>query len=156
MGSFNSSYYWYDSKKGFSWSRYLECLQAKASPIRLFAQPPFPHRTSARFACGMKLEAIDPERPALICVVTVVDVLGKHTFPEIELLFWVGLERLLLLMLTIRKTLTHTHFTKNHVLTMIFEKRILFSPKNHIRCFPLPFWGFDVFLAKKSVGPIWR
>ncbi len=80
MGAFNSHYFWYDSRKGFSWTRYLECMQAKAAPIRLFPQPPFPAQPppkAARFACGMKLEAIDPEKPALMCVVTVVDVLGE-------------------------------------------------------------------------------
>ena len=86
MGSFNRSYYWYDAKKGFSWARYLECMSAKAAPARAFmAQPPLPPTTpfppaggpASRFACGMKLEAIDPEKPALICAVSVVDVLGE-------------------------------------------------------------------------------
>ena len=40
-------------------------------------QMPFPATPASRFACGMKLEAIDPEKPALICAVSVVDVLGE-------------------------------------------------------------------------------
>ena len=69
---------WQDTntKTGFSWTKYLEATRSKIAPSKIFEETArFPHSPN-RFKVGMKLEAIDPEHPALICVVTVVSVKG--------------------------------------------------------------------------------
>ena len=69
---------WQDNntKTGFSWTKYLEATHSKIAPSKIFEETArFPHSTN-RFKVGMKLEAIDPEHPALFCVVTVVSVRG--------------------------------------------------------------------------------
>ena len=70
---------WQDpnTKTGFSWTKYLETTRSKIAPSKIFDEMSrFPHSTN-RFKVGMKLEAIDPEHPALFCVVTVVSIKGK-------------------------------------------------------------------------------
>lgn len=71
---FTTPHAWLDQKRGFTWSRYLECTNSRAAPSKLFADPYPP--THNQFNVGMKLEAIDPDHPALICVVTVSEVQG--------------------------------------------------------------------------------
>ena len=69
---------WQDpnTKTGFSWTKYLEATRSKIAPSKIFEETArFPHSTN-RFKVGMKLEAIDPEHPALFCVVTVVCIKG--------------------------------------------------------------------------------
>ena len=69
---------WQDpnTKTGFSWTKYLEATRSKIAPSKIFDETSrFPHSTN-RFKVGMKLEAIDPEHPALFCVVTVVSIKG--------------------------------------------------------------------------------
>ena len=66
----------------FCWDTYLEYGNARAAPSKLFTFP-FPAEANP-FKPGMKLEAIDPEHPALICVVTVVETLGKYLTPAIH------------------------------------------------------------------------
>ena len=73
-GHYNSSYPWHCSRKAFLWQAYLEWASAKAAPDRLFPHPLEGHH----FQLGMKLEAIDPEHQALICVVSVVEVVGHR------------------------------------------------------------------------------
>ena len=73
-GHYNSSYPWHCSRKAFLWQAYLEWASAKAAPDRLFPPPLEGHQ----FQPGMKLEAIDPEHQALICVVSVVEVVGHR------------------------------------------------------------------------------
>ena len=73
-GHYNSSYPWHCSRKAFLWQAYLEWASAKAAPDRLFPRPLEGHH----FQLGMKLEAIDPEHQALICVVSVVEVVGHR------------------------------------------------------------------------------
>ena len=58
----------------FCWDTYLEFSNAKAAPSKLF-KCPFPPEDNP-FKLGMKLESIDPEHPALFCVVTVVEIVG--------------------------------------------------------------------------------
>ena len=67
-------YPWACSKKGFSWSKYLDHLKVKAAPLKLFKDP-FPY-TKNGFRTGMKLEGIDPQHPSYFCVLTVVEVIG--------------------------------------------------------------------------------
>jgi hypothetical protein len=52
------------------------CSGTKAAPSKLF-KCPFPAEENP-FSVGMKLEAIDPEHPALICVVTVAEIQGEN------------------------------------------------------------------------------
>ena len=69
---------WHDpnTKTGFSWAKYLEATRSKIAPSKIFDETTrFPNSTN-RFKVGMKLEAIDPEHPALFCVVTVVSIKG--------------------------------------------------------------------------------
>ena len=73
-GHYNSSYPWHCSRKSFLWGVYLEWASAKAAPERLFPETIESHK----FQPGMKLEAIDPEHQALICVVSVVEVVGHR------------------------------------------------------------------------------
>ena len=73
-GHYNSSYPWHCSRKAFLWQAYLEWASAKAAPDRIFPDPLEGHG----FQPGMKLEAIDPEHQALICVVSVVEVVGHR------------------------------------------------------------------------------
>ncbi len=74
---YDSPHPWLDVDKGFSWSRYLECTNSRAAPSKLFHEA-YPTAKNT-FRVGMKLEAIDPEHPALICVGSVVQVQGKHS-----------------------------------------------------------------------------
>ncbi|XP_059088550.1 lethal(3)malignant brain tumor-like protein 3 isoform X2 [Tigriopus californicus] len=76
-GHFNQIYPWYDIHRGFSWYRYLEYTNAKAAPARLFVHDRV-KKMVPQFELGMKLEAIDPEHPALICVVTIADIQGSR------------------------------------------------------------------------------
>lgn len=67
-------YPWNCSKKGFSWSKYLEHVKAKSAPVKLFKDP-FPY-TRNGFRPGMKLEGIDPQHPSYFCVLSVAEVIG--------------------------------------------------------------------------------
>ncbi len=73
---FDSPHPWLDASKGFSWSRYLECTNSRAAPSKLFHQA-FPNGLNT-LRVGQKLEAIDPEHPALICVATIAQVQGHR------------------------------------------------------------------------------
>lgn len=68
-------YPWLDPKRGFVWQRYLEHTKTKPAPLKLWKDP-FPGVKDSGFAVGMKLEAIDPEHPALICVVSIAERQG--------------------------------------------------------------------------------
>ncbi|XP_064211247.1 lethal(3)malignant brain tumor-like protein 4 isoform X2 [Tribolium castaneum] len=68
------SYPWTCSKKGFSWTKYLDHIKAKAAPVKLFKDP-FPY-TRNGFRPGMKLEGIDPQHPSYYCVLTVAEICG--------------------------------------------------------------------------------
>ncbi|KAH1009033.1 hypothetical protein HUJ04_001462 [Dendroctonus ponderosae] len=68
------SYPWACKKKGFSWSKYLMHMNAKAAPVKLFKDP-FPY-TRNSFKPGLKLEGVDPQHPSYFCVMTVVEVSG--------------------------------------------------------------------------------
>lgn len=70
----NEKYPWMCGKNGFSWMRYLDICKAKAAPVKLFKDP-FPYSRN-NFKVGMRMEAIDPEHPALFCVVSVAEVQG--------------------------------------------------------------------------------
>ncbi|XP_061383547.1 uncharacterized protein LOC116767345 isoform X2 [Danaus plexippus] len=70
----NDKYPWMCGKNGFSWMRYLDVCKAKAAPVKLFKDP-FPYNKNG-FKVGMRLEAVDPEHPALFCVVSVAEVQG--------------------------------------------------------------------------------
>ncbi|KAI5634467.1 mbt repeat domain-containing protein [Phthorimaea operculella] len=70
----NEKYPWMCGKNGFSWMRYLEVCKAKAAPVKLFKDP-FPY-TRNNFKVSMRMEAIDPEHPAIFCVVSVAEVQG--------------------------------------------------------------------------------
>nr|CAH7713548.1 unnamed protein product [Callosobruchus chinensis] len=69
-----SPYPWACKKKGFSWSKYLDHVKAKAAPVKLFKDP-FPY-TRNGFRAGMKLEGVDPQHPSYFCVLTVAEVVG--------------------------------------------------------------------------------
>ena len=64
----------------FCWDTYIEFSNAKSAPSKLF-KCPFPTEDNP-FKVGMRLEAIDPEHPALICVVSVSETVGKNFFKE--------------------------------------------------------------------------
>ncbi|XP_025837598.1 lethal(3)malignant brain tumor-like protein 3 isoform X3 [Agrilus planipennis] len=87
------NYPWNCSKKGFSWSKYLDHIKAKAAPVKLFKDP-FPY-TRNGFRPGMKLEGIDPQHPSHFCVLTVAEVVGYRMrlyfdgYPE-NYDFWVN------------------------------------------------------------------
>lgn len=68
------AYPWACGKKGFSWSKYLDHMKAKPSPVKLFKDP-FPY-TRNGFRPGMKLEGVDPQHPACFCVMSVAEVNG--------------------------------------------------------------------------------
>ncbi|CAH2074757.1 unnamed protein product, partial [Iphiclides podalirius] len=70
----DEKYPWMCGKSGFSWMRYLDTCKAKAAPVKLFKDP-FPYGRNG-FKVGMRLEAIDPQHPALFCVVSVAEVQG--------------------------------------------------------------------------------
>ncbi|KOB64320.1 putative L, partial [Operophtera brumata] len=70
----NEKYPWMCGKNGFSWMRYLDVCKAKAAPVKLFKNP-FPYGRNG-FRVGMRMEAIDPQHPALFCVVTVSEIQG--------------------------------------------------------------------------------
>ena len=74
--AFDSPHPWLDVHKGFSWSRYLECTNSRSAPAKLFSDA-FPS-ASNNFKVGQKLEAIDPDHPALICVATITQVQGHR------------------------------------------------------------------------------
>ena len=75
---FDSPHPWLDSQRGFSWSRYLECTNSRAAPPKLFIEA-YPNRENS-FRIGHKLEAIDPEHPAVICVATIGNFLKNCQF----------------------------------------------------------------------------
>ncbi|KAJ3655676.1 hypothetical protein Zmor_014797 [Zophobas morio] len=87
------SYPWTCSKKGFSWTKYLDHIKAKAAPVKLFKDP-FPYNRNG-FRPGMKLEGIDPQHPSYFCVLTVAEVCGYRVrlhfdgYPE-NYDFWVN------------------------------------------------------------------
>lgn len=62
------------SLKMFNWGDYLDDTKSEAAPIRLFSNP-YP-RGPNYFQYGMKVEAIDPQNQSMVCVCTVVQVLG--------------------------------------------------------------------------------
>lgn len=68
------SYPWTCTKKGFSWSKYLDHIKAKSAPVKLFKDP-FPYNRNG-FRPGMKLEGVDPQHPSYFCVLTVAEVIG--------------------------------------------------------------------------------
>lgn len=68
------SYPWTCTKKGFSWSKYLDHIKAKSAPVKLFKDP-FPYNRNG-FRPGMKLEGVDPQHPSYFCVLTVAEVNG--------------------------------------------------------------------------------
>ncbi|KRT81389.1 Sterile alpha motif containing protein [Oryctes borbonicus] len=68
------TYPWSCSKKGFSWSKYLDHVKAKSAPVKLFKDP-FPY-TRNGFRPGMKLEGIDPQHPSYFCVLSVAEIMG--------------------------------------------------------------------------------
>ncbi|KAJ2952448.1 hypothetical protein O0L34_g6755 [Tuta absoluta] len=70
----NEKYPWMCGKNGFSWMRYLDVCKAKAAPVKLFKDP-FPY-TRNNFKVSMRMEAIDPDHPAIFCVVSVAEVQG--------------------------------------------------------------------------------
>lgn len=70
----NEKYPWMCGKNGFSWMRYLDICKAKAAPVKLFKDP-FPYNRN-NFKVGMRMEAIDPQHPALFCVASVAEVQG--------------------------------------------------------------------------------
>ena len=72
---YNESYPWQDAN-GFNWQKYLEWSSSKAAPVTFFKANPFPK--PHQFTKGMKLEAIDPQTPSMICVVSVVEILGAR------------------------------------------------------------------------------
>jgi len=57
----------------FDWDKYLEETKSKAAPKSLFVS----RNQSTNFQVGMKLEAVDLMEPHLICVATVVKVVGN-------------------------------------------------------------------------------
>ena len=71
---FDSPHPWLDNVKGFSWTRYLECTNSRGAPAKLF-NTPYPPGPNL-FKVGHRLEAIDSEHPALICVASVAQVQG--------------------------------------------------------------------------------
>ena len=71
---FDSPHPWLDNVKGFSWTRYLECTNSRGAPAKLF-NTPYPPGPNF-FKVGHRLEAIDSEHPALICVASVAQVQG--------------------------------------------------------------------------------
>lgn len=68
------SYPWTCTKKGFSWSKYLDHIKAKSAPVKLFKDP-FPYNRNG-FRPGMKLEGVDPQHPSYFCVLSVAEVIG--------------------------------------------------------------------------------
>ena len=72
---YNESYPWQDTN-GFNWQKYLEWSSSKAAPVTFFKSNPFPK--PHQFIKGMKLEAIDPQTPSMICVVSIVEILGPR------------------------------------------------------------------------------
>ncbi len=67
---------WCDPYRGFCWPLYLEHTRSRAAPLSAFREC-FPAKTERTFQEGMKLEAIDPEHQAQICLVTVAEVKGR-------------------------------------------------------------------------------
>ncbi len=82
---YNLAYPWCDPTRGFSWAHYHEHCRSRAAPARAFvgsgggsgSDDPFPQAALAAFEVGMKLEAVDPEHQALVCIVTVAEIRGK-------------------------------------------------------------------------------
>ena len=72
---YNDEYPWHE-ENGFNWQKYLEWSSSKAAPSSLFKGDPFP--PPHKFAKMMKLEAIDPQYPSCVCVVTVVEADGPR------------------------------------------------------------------------------
>ncbi|RZB94457.1 MBT domain containing protein, partial [Asbolus verrucosus] len=68
------SYPWTCSKKGFSWTKYLDHIKAKAAPVKLFKDP-FPYNRNG-FRPGMKLEGVDPQHPSYFCILSVAEICG--------------------------------------------------------------------------------
>uniref|UniRef100_A0A1Y1M760 SAM domain-containing protein n=1 Tax=Photinus pyralis TaxID=7054 RepID=A0A1Y1M760_PHOPY len=68
------SYPWTCTKKGFSWTKYLEHMKAKAAPVKFFKDA-FPYNRNG-FRPGMKLEGVDPQHPSHFCVLSVAEVSG--------------------------------------------------------------------------------
>lgn len=87
------NYPWTCTKKGFSWSKYLDHIKAKSAPVKLFKDP-FPYNRNG-FRPGMKLEGVDPQHPSYFCVLTVAEVIGYRLrlhfdgYPE-NYDFWVN------------------------------------------------------------------
>ncbi|XP_040572377.1 lethal(3)malignant brain tumor-like protein 4 [Lepeophtheirus salmonis] len=70
-------YPWFHPKtKKFSWNLYLDCTSSKGAPTKLFKHNVLIPAPKNWFNVGMKLEAVDPEHPSLICVVSIADVQG--------------------------------------------------------------------------------
>ena len=72
---YNEEYPWHE-ENGFNWQKYLEWSNSKAAPSAFFKGDPFP--PPHQFAKMMKLEAIDPQYPSCVCVVTVVEAEGPR------------------------------------------------------------------------------
>ena len=72
---YNDEYIWHE-ENGFNWQKYLEWSGSKAAPSAFFKGDPFP--PTHKFAKMMKMEAIDPQNPSCVCVVTVVEADGPR------------------------------------------------------------------------------
>ncbi|XP_015756083.1 PREDICTED: sex comb on midleg-like protein 2, partial [Acropora digitifera] len=60
----------------FSWDEYLAKTNSATAPWSFFKQEPAPPKGNL-FKVGMKLEALDPKNPLLICVATVAGIDGE-------------------------------------------------------------------------------
>eukprot|EP00096_Caligus_rogercresseyi_P009408 TRINITY_DN3194_c0_g1_i1.p1 TRINITY_DN3194_c0_g1~~TRINITY_DN3194_c0_g1_i1.p1 ORF type:complete len:793 (-),score=204.32 TRINITY_DN3194_c0_g1_i1:748-3126(-) len=71
-------YPWFHPKtREFSWKLYLDCTSSKGAPSKFFKQCiSSPLSKGQWFNPGMKLEAVDPEHPSLICVASIAEVQG--------------------------------------------------------------------------------
>ncbi|XP_053769395.1 lethal(3)malignant brain tumor-like protein 4 [Desmodus rotundus] len=62
----------------WAWDQYLKEQNATAAPIELFSQDQsFPEYENG-FQVGMRLEGVDPRRPAVFCVLSVAEVCGHR------------------------------------------------------------------------------
>ena len=72
---YNEEYPWHE-ENGFEWQKYLEWSNSNAAPSAFFKGDPFP--PAHKFSKMMKLEAIDPQNPSCICVVSVAEEAGPR------------------------------------------------------------------------------
>uniref|UniRef100_A0A1A8L410 L(3)mbt-like 4 n=2 Tax=Nothobranchius pienaari TaxID=704102 RepID=A0A1A8L410_9TELE len=63
-------------RRSWSWQQYLDEKKAEAAPSSLFTKTQsFPSKRPG-FKVGMKLEGVDPLHPSMLCVLSVVEVIG--------------------------------------------------------------------------------